>query len=420
MRTFSHPDRRPAASLLRSSGLLQRQCACGQHTPDGGTCSSCAKQTNAPAETAAGLVNQTLQGPGQAIDPGTRAFMEPRLGHDFSGVRVHTGTQASASAAALHANAYTVGRDIVFAVDKYAPASREGRRLLAHELSHVVQQDAGGTSTAMFAKAISHPSDATEREAVAAADTIVEGGTYHPSLSADAALQGDLGGGAIAGIVGGAVAGAAGLGALIGALAGAFGSRRWSISQTNTDGATYSSKVAITFDPSASMHCNEIAFVQAARHNDVATGQSAITFPNYVQRRTATGWTLDRIEARKYGWYGYNNDGRPSGTVTPGSAPSPLTPAVLHDSPTDTVSNGVFEFETCAICRSGTDVNTVYGCFHWGFNVDASNKLTSRATSEAAAPSAEFANSLKQWNVQAAGPAAQRNDPNQQSLGPFK
>ena len=66
--------------------------------------------------------------------------MEPQFGHDFSCVRIHTDAAAAESALAVNALAYTVGRDIVFAADRYAPATRSGRGLLAHELTHVVQQ----------------------------------------------------------------------------------------------------------------------------------------------------------------------------------------------------------------------------------------------------------------------------------------
>jgi Domain of unknown function (DUF4157) len=77
---------------------------------------------------------------GQPLDKTTRAFMEPRFGHDFSQVRVHTDTQATDSARSLNALAYTVGRNIVFGSGQYAPATTTGQRLLAHELTHVVQQ----------------------------------------------------------------------------------------------------------------------------------------------------------------------------------------------------------------------------------------------------------------------------------------
>src|SRR5205823_2267360 len=86
------------------------------------------------------VVHNVLRSPGQALEPGTRAFMEPRFGHDFSQVRVHTDAQAAESARAVNALAYTVGQDVVFGVGQYAPRTLEGKRLLAHELTHMVQQ----------------------------------------------------------------------------------------------------------------------------------------------------------------------------------------------------------------------------------------------------------------------------------------
>jgi len=85
------------------------------------------------------IVYDVLRSPGQPLDPATRAFFEPRFGHDFSRVRVHADQQASDSAKRVNAKAYTVGRDIAFGAGEYAPTSSEGTRLLAHELTHVVQ-----------------------------------------------------------------------------------------------------------------------------------------------------------------------------------------------------------------------------------------------------------------------------------------
>jgi hypothetical protein len=86
------------------------------------------------------IVHQVLHSPGQSLDPTIRAFMEPRFGHDFSRVRVHTDTKAAESARAVDALAYTVGQDVVFAAGQYDPASQARKHLLAHELTHVVQQ----------------------------------------------------------------------------------------------------------------------------------------------------------------------------------------------------------------------------------------------------------------------------------------
>jgi hypothetical protein len=83
--------------------------------------------------------------PGEPLDASTRGFMEPRFGHDFSQVRVHTDARAADSAKAIRARAYTAGYDVFFAASQFSPVSTEGKKLLAHELSHVLQQSKGAT-----------------------------------------------------------------------------------------------------------------------------------------------------------------------------------------------------------------------------------------------------------------------------------
>jgi uncharacterized protein DUF4157 len=86
------------------------------------------------------IVGEVLRSPGQPLDAGTRAFMEPRFGQELGAVRVHTDSKAAESARAVNALAYTVGSDIAFAAGRYAPAGQTGRHLLAHELTHALQQ----------------------------------------------------------------------------------------------------------------------------------------------------------------------------------------------------------------------------------------------------------------------------------------
>ncbi|HEY6411186.1 MAG TPA: DUF4157 domain-containing protein [Ktedonobacteraceae bacterium] len=129
-------------------------------------------------------------GGGQPLDTTTRAFMDSRFVHDFSKVRVHSGTQAEKSAASVHALAYTVGRDIVFGTGQYAPETTEGRRLLAHELTHVVQQEKANGSS-LTGNAISQPA---EHEAEQVAQTIVRGGHAPQVFSISRGVQRDDGG----------------------------------------------------------------------------------------------------------------------------------------------------------------------------------------------------------------------------------
>ena len=121
-------------------------------------------------------VHELLRGGGgNALDDDTRGFMEQRMGHDFSSVRVHTGAQANQSAESVQANAYTVGDNVVFRSGQYDPGSDSGRRTIAHELTHVVQQRQGpveGTPQAGGVK-VSTPGDPFEREAESTADAVM-------------------------------------------------------------------------------------------------------------------------------------------------------------------------------------------------------------------------------------------------------
>jgi hypothetical protein len=110
------------------------------------------------------VVHEALASSGQPLDAETRAFMEPRFGHDFSRVRVHTNSRSGESARAVNALAYTVGQDVVFGEGRYAPQSHEGRQLLAHELTHVLQQSPAHSKPLHLSR-VSYPSDAAEIEA---------------------------------------------------------------------------------------------------------------------------------------------------------------------------------------------------------------------------------------------------------------
>ncbi len=183
-------EAKTASFLPPVQGLLQRKCACGNHTVAGGECAACAKNktglqrklsigaSNDPLEleadrvtdqvmsmsvhsavssappriqryagqisegsnTAPASVDRALASSGRPLDIPLRTDMEQRFGHDFSRVRVHTGGAAEQSARDVNAHAYTVGNNVVFGAGQFVSGTQEGRRLLAHELTHVVQQ----------------------------------------------------------------------------------------------------------------------------------------------------------------------------------------------------------------------------------------------------------------------------------------
>lgn len=121
-------------------------------------------------------VNTLTNTPGSPLDTQTRIFMESRFGQDFSSVRVHSGMEAADSARSVNARAYTLGNHIVFAKDLYDPSTEDGRRLIAHELTHTIQQRRLAPMI-LHAQSIqiSAPGDTLEREADAIAGRVAAG-----------------------------------------------------------------------------------------------------------------------------------------------------------------------------------------------------------------------------------------------------
>ena len=121
-------------------------------------------QATGQADTASASADHVLASPGRPLDPALQQDMEWRFGHDFSSVRVHTGAQTLDSARSLRALAYTVGNDVVFGTGRYAPNTRAGRSLIAHELTHVVQQGGGGGPGRAHRMVQRQPDPAPEKE----------------------------------------------------------------------------------------------------------------------------------------------------------------------------------------------------------------------------------------------------------------
>jgi hypothetical protein len=185
----------PMHSLTRASmRLLQRKCACGGSAGPDGRCAECAANKTLQRQSAGSvrsgiapaIVQEVLRSPGQPLDAQTRAFFEPRFGHDFSKVRLHADARAAESARAVDAIAYTVGRNMVFGTGRYQPATRAGRELLAHELTHVVQQ-AGATESPTLR--IGNSSDHLEKEAEAVAVGAIGGNTSLPHRQGAVSVQ---------------------------------------------------------------------------------------------------------------------------------------------------------------------------------------------------------------------------------------
>lgn len=168
-----HAITRPTAlpANLTPALLVQRKCACGAAPGMSGACDECREsqlQRKPATMNASGVaprdVSAALRAPGRPLDHGMREFMESRFGHDFSQVQVHADGAAAASARSIDALAYTVGSDVVFAAGQYAPHQPAGRRLIAHELAHVVQQS-GTRANARTHLQIGDANDTAEVEA---------------------------------------------------------------------------------------------------------------------------------------------------------------------------------------------------------------------------------------------------------------
>ena len=198
--TLAQPTQKSSFTPIQT-GLLQRKCACGNSSGLTGKCSECQKKklslqrraVNNQAESSEvpPIVHEVLRSPGQPLDGNTRTFMESRFGHDFSQVRVHTDEKAAKSAQSVNALAYTVGPNVVFGKGEYTPSTTAGKRLLAHELTHTIQQSAISSisSSVLQTLRMSEPSNHYEREADFVANQIANG-ARRPSKGTISAISG--------------------------------------------------------------------------------------------------------------------------------------------------------------------------------------------------------------------------------------
>lgn len=176
------------------SGLLQRACACGSGSggATSGNCAACAERASlqrkgaGPAASAEAppVVHDVLRAPGQPLDAPALRLMEAGFHRSFDQVRIHTDDRAASSARAVNALAYTVGNHVVFDRGQYDATSRAGQRLLAHELTHVVQQQSMGPRP-QAKLAIGDAGDAAEHEADRTADAVVSGAGADKTSSPD-------------------------------------------------------------------------------------------------------------------------------------------------------------------------------------------------------------------------------------------
>lgn len=169
----------PVSVTQAPAPVLRRKCACGGSPDLSGECKECQenslqrKAANAAAPLQPGSGFELPRGAGRPLHGATRSFMEQRFGHDFGHVRVHADSSAAESAGNVQALAYTVGHNVVFGAGQYAPETEAGRRLIAHELTHVLQQSTAGPAV-QHRLEIGSPNDHAEFEADRIASQVMD------------------------------------------------------------------------------------------------------------------------------------------------------------------------------------------------------------------------------------------------------
>jgi peptidoglycan hydrolase-like protein with peptidoglycan-binding domain len=300
----------------------------------------------------------TIKQGGQSLPGDSRSFFESRFGADFSQVRVHSDTKASDAARSVNARAFTLGKHIVFGAGQYLPGTLDGSRLLAHELTHVVQQSAA-----------TRTQDSTLQR-IPRQDT-------HAGLF-EMTRHRPLGG------------------------------------PTFSPQAQYD--VRIEFLPYRIVNCGRIAMTQTL----ISRVRGALVHPSAAQRRRALtarqgteGVSIDRLSGRTLPYYGTTNTGATARTAHFGSRTgrNPADRAWIEDTPGftgigasrrtrgETLSQ---HFETCAICNLGTDRDAYFGCVSWGYDIDAADNFTEAGFGRVSkgTPSADFLAAARNWNAQ--------------------
>lgn len=182
-------------------------------------------------------------------------------------------------------------------------------------------------------------------------------------------------------------------------------------------GRWYTYKIHITFAPDpAVVDADEIAFIQTVRLVETTSGFNTDPDQTNQKRQTPSATSVDRRSGKKHGWYGMKDDGTGSAELTAWMKSAPATPATMRDRSSWNQPNTTWQFETMVVCRSGADAGKVYAVATWGFTVNTDLRLTGQPTTVTNKQSTEATIAVRNWNVQAAGSAFDRNAPGQMPL----
>lgn len=314
------------------------------------------RKEHASQET--GLVNKVLASNGEPLDQHTQSFMSNRFGYNFADVRIHNNSIAAKSASSINARAYTSGNNIVFNEGQYSPGTSDGKKLLAHELTHVVQQKHGAVQ-----KKIQRVSDA-EFEGFHHLDEAIADGTMTPD-----------------GIMGASYP----INCFLGSYELNF---RFSkaykgvrpIGPGMEQKGVYVKLEVSRHDREGPGHCTPLRLLQTVR--DTQRNSSGIletAEPADETRRERSGW--DDPDAPSRGWrvdtsmgtnpfYTSLTEASVEGTDT--------TPAILYEAPghPGNAANGGKDFYTCAVCQTPNGSRWISGCVNWGYYIDSNRNIS--------------------------------------------
>ena len=355
-------------------------------------------------------VNEAIGAKGQPLGSETRPFMEQRFGHDFSKVRIHSDSEAANSAAALNARAYTLGSNIVFGAGEYAPQTRPGRSLIAHELAHVVQQ--AGTPAAIQGKPrVGSPHVSAEQAADAAAHTVMN--SRIPSGSAALRIREQLRTTALSGPV---------ISRAVTTWGGEFDTDKYELtSDPGQDGV----EINLRFKPGSNVNAELIGMTQTARSREkgapviIGSGASktALEARTIPAGEAGAGSRIDRVSTHGNPLYaadkpGANDTLAATPTVaiwgqhgwryTDASGTLKKQDALLKDRSQlfSTRKESSQIFETTALAVKGAQEGTFYGSVQWGWEKDVTDtvkKLPLSLVSQGV-PSATFGRASELWN----------------------
>jgi len=302
----------------------------------------------------------SLSGRGQSLPEKTRQFFEPRLGHDFSDVRVHTNSEAAISAKSINALAYTAGNNIIFNHGRYEPDTKSGQRLLAHELTHVLQQKCG------IQKKIQRVDDASF-ESLAGGDK----GISKKTMVSESSIMGQTYT-ATCGIKDYSIGFR---------FSKAFkGDYPYVAAGRDVRGVYVKIETSMN-DKILCGRCTPMKLLQVWRNFKQGTsGKKETGQPNGTIRDIRGGW--DKKSSPSRGWEIDTTDTATSPYVTnlsyTAKEGSESIPAIIWDSPgfwTNKVNSGT-EFYTGAVCTDASGKKWVAACINWGFYTDSTGKIS--------------------------------------------